>query len=112
MNVSPSGAGTVAADPAGGVQDDGTLVLLTATANMGFRFEQWDGDLAGSSNPATLIMDSDKTVLAIFASTSEPSPGCAASTSKGSSSGVRTGDLLALVFASAALLRSRRTRRL
>ena len=40
---------------------------LTATPATGWHFVEWTGDLAGSTNPATLTMDANKTVIANFA---------------------------------------------
>jgi hypothetical protein len=44
----------------------GQVVTLTADPDPGYIFFEWDGDLTGSVNPATLIMDGDKTVTARF----------------------------------------------
>jgi uncharacterized repeat protein (TIGR02543 family) len=66
VSVSPQGAGTVSLNPAGGVYTAGTQVTLTATANSGYVFSSWSGDLSGTTNPATITMDSNKTVTAVF----------------------------------------------
>ncbi len=66
VNVSPSGAGTVTLDPPGSTYTAGTKVTLTATANSGYTFSSWSGDLSGTQNPATITMDSNKTVTANF----------------------------------------------
>ncbi len=65
-SVSPTGAGTVSLNPSGGVYTAGTQVTLTATANSGYVFSSWSGDLTGTTNPATITMDSNKTVTANF----------------------------------------------
>jgi hypothetical protein len=65
---------TVEASPGGGVQVDpsfdayvaGAAVTLTALPEPGHRFGGWSGDLAGTENPATLVMDGDKVVGAAF----------------------------------------------
>jgi len=46
--------------------DIGTKVSLTAKANTDFFFKQWQGDLSGNVNPTELIMDRDKSVVAVF----------------------------------------------
>ena len=46
--------------------NEGDRVTLTAEAASGWIFSEWDGDLAGSENPATIIMDSNKSVTAVF----------------------------------------------
>jgi hypothetical protein len=60
--------GSVTLDPPGGVYDAGSAVTLTAVPAAGHFFAGWGGDLAGSSNPAVLLMDSDKSVSASFTS--------------------------------------------
>jgi len=54
-------------DPAGGTYDAGSVVTLTATPDPGFAFVGWSGDLSGAQNPATLVMDDDRSVTASFA---------------------------------------------
>ncbi|MGH7601869.1 MAG: InlB B-repeat-containing protein, partial [bacterium] len=41
-------------------------VELTATPDAGFQFSGWSGDLTGSTNPATLTMNANKSVTATF----------------------------------------------
>jgi hypothetical protein len=67
LGVSASAGGSVDLDPPGGVYASGALVTLTATPDAGALFRTWGGDLAGSGNPSTLLMDADKDVTAIFA---------------------------------------------
>jgi len=64
--VSPSGSGTVTLNPSGGTYTAGTVVTLTANASAGYHFVNWSGDLTGTTTPATITMDSDKTVAANF----------------------------------------------
>jgi uncharacterized repeat protein (TIGR02543 family) len=45
----------------------GQSVSLQATANTGYGFTGWSGDLTGTANPATLVMNSNKSVTANFA---------------------------------------------
>jgi len=66
LSVTPQGQGSVTLDPAGGTYDDGTTVQLTATASPDWHFVRWEGDLSGSTNPTTILMDSNKNVTAIF----------------------------------------------
>ena len=64
VSVEPSDAGYVS--PAGGVYDEGTVVKLTAHANAGYKFDHWsNGD---TNNSTTIIMDSDKHIVAYFSS--------------------------------------------
>jgi uncharacterized repeat protein (TIGR02543 family) len=66
--VNETGAGSVAISPGQGTYDHGTPVTLTATPASGSHFVGWSGDLTGTTNPATIIMDADKTITATFAS--------------------------------------------
>ena len=65
--VSPAGAGSV--EPSGGSYGAGTPVTLTAWAGPGWAFDHWEGDVAGTSNPVTVVMDSGKSVRACFVQT-------------------------------------------
>ena len=64
----PASAGSITANPtsADGYYTSGRSVQLTASANSGFRFANWSGDLSGSSNPATLVVNAPRTVTANF----------------------------------------------
>ena len=56
-SVSPSGMTSY---------DKGTVLALTASPGTGELFSGWSGDLTGSDNPATIVIDSNKTVTATF----------------------------------------------
>lgn len=58
--------GSVAKSPDQSDYADGDTVQLTATPSAGYVFQQWSGDLAGAANPASILMDGDKTVTAEF----------------------------------------------
>jgi Leucine-rich repeat (LRR) protein len=64
--VFPAGKGTT--DPAEGEHQytDGDGVRVTAHAVAGWAFDHWEEDLTGSTNPNTVAMTSDKTVVAVF----------------------------------------------
>ncbi len=66
LTVNTIGNGSVSLSPAGGTYDEGTTVTLTATPDAGWEFAGWSGDLTGTNNPATITMDADKTVMAMF----------------------------------------------
>jgi hypothetical protein len=67
--ASPSAGGSVAASPASadGFYDSGTPVQLTATANSGYAFTGFSGDLTGSTNPQSIVMSAPRNVTALFA---------------------------------------------
>jgi len=55
-----------ALDPPGGSYIAGTMVTLKATANSGYMFSEWSGDLSGSSNPTVITMNGNKNISGIF----------------------------------------------
>jgi len=66
VSIDPEGSGSVSIDPDYPIYAEGTTVSLEASALEGWSFHQWSGDLSGSTNPETILMDSDKTVTAHF----------------------------------------------
>jgi hypothetical protein len=69
ISVSPSGAGTVTLAPSGGNYPSGTVVTLTAVPTPDYQFENWSGDVIGTSTAVTLTMDSNKSIIAYFKGT-------------------------------------------
>jgi hypothetical protein len=70
LTVSVTGSGTVTLDPPGGTYSGGTQVQLTAVPDSSETFSGWSEDLSGTDNPATLIMNVDKNITAVFTSDS------------------------------------------
>jgi hypothetical protein len=70
--VSPSGGGTVSLSPTGPCYNSGTVVTVSATANPGYQFSGFSGDLGGPTNPQYLTMNGPKSVTANF--TQSPPP--------------------------------------
>jgi len=66
LTVIENGNGTVEIDPAGPDYTPGTPVTLTAIPDPGNFFDGWGGSLTGTGNPATITMNSNKTVTAGF----------------------------------------------
>jgi uncharacterized repeat protein (TIGR02543 family) len=66
LNVNVVGNGTVARAPNKATYNLGETVTLTANPAAGWRFAGWSGDLTGTNNPETLLMDGNKTVTATF----------------------------------------------
>jgi PKD repeat protein len=60
------GNGSIGLSPSGGTYCAGTVVTLTATPDSGWQFDNWSGDLGGSTNPTTITMTSNKSVTANF----------------------------------------------
>jgi hypothetical protein len=82
VSVNPSGAGSVS--PSGGQYEQGVQVTLTATPSSTYEygdwrdslgltrtkhaiFDRWSGDASGSSTTITIVMDSNKEIIAHFA---------------------------------------------
>jgi hypothetical protein len=65
-SVSPTGAGSIALNPPGGSYAPGTTVTCTANATTGYHFDHWTGDLSGSTNPTTIVMNGNKSITAVF----------------------------------------------
>lgn len=68
MTVLPVGGGRIDAKPtsADGYYSSGTTVQLTASANAGYSFAEWRGDLSGFANPQLLTLSAPKSVTANF----------------------------------------------
>jgi hypothetical protein len=66
LTVAIVGNGSVSKNPDQPTYTHGTEVELTATADPGWTFDNWSGDLSGSTNPDTIIMDGNKLVTATF----------------------------------------------
>ncbi len=66
LSSSTSGSGSIDFSPSGGTYNDGTVVTLTANPASGWQFSGWSGDLSGSSNPASITMNANKSVTATF----------------------------------------------
>lgn len=74
LTVKIKGKGNVKKDPDKDKYDEGTAVALTAIADTAsglpphtvWLFNQWKGDLVSTDNPATITMDKNKTVKAVF----------------------------------------------
>ena len=62
--------GSVSASPSasGGIYNSGSVVQLTAYANIGYHFTGWSGDLSGSISQTNITMNSSKNITANFAS--------------------------------------------
>jgi uncharacterized repeat protein (TIGR02543 family) len=66
LDISVVGGGSVSKSPNQETYHYGDTVTLTATPNAGWTFTGWSGDLTGTTNPATLIIDADPQATATF----------------------------------------------
>ena len=64
ISVLPSEGGTVS--PISGVYKDGQLTSITAKPSPEFIFTGWSGDVNSSENPLSLVMTSNKNIIANF----------------------------------------------
>lgn len=62
--ISPAEAGSVS--PSSGEFEEGETIQLTASPNQHWVFNRWEGDLSGTQNPASVTMNSDKDIAAVF----------------------------------------------
>ncbi|MBN1790238.1 MAG: T9SS type A sorting domain-containing protein [Bacteroidales bacterium] len=74
-SVSPSSYGSIAVNPTSpdGYYNSGTSAELRAVANSGYVFYSWQGDLAGMTNPQSIVMSAPRYVTAVFSEITEQS---------------------------------------
>ena len=70
LTIQVQGEGTVNQEVVVAAQgteyEHGTQVQLTAVPATGWRFSHWEGDLEGNENLATIVVDGEKAVIAVF----------------------------------------------
>jgi len=64
LTLTADAGGTV--EPASGDFTAGSTVNLVATPNLGYEFAGWDGTIASTDNPLSLLVDRDYTLTARF----------------------------------------------
>ncbi|HUX41095.1 MAG TPA: InlB B-repeat-containing protein [Rectinemataceae bacterium] len=67
VTVTQSSGGSIAISPTKTQYSPGDVVSVTATPSSGYVFVSWNGALSGSTNPATLTINSNATIGAVFA---------------------------------------------
>jgi len=65
LTIIKVGSGSVATNVSG-PYNYSDVVSLTATADLGWTFSGWSGDLSGTGNPASITMNGSKSVTATF----------------------------------------------
>ncbi len=63
-NVEPSEGGSIS--PSSGTHNKGTTLQLTATPSAHYIFKNWTGSASGTNSTTSVVMNSDKTVTALF----------------------------------------------
>ena len=66
LNTSALANGSITGIAAGGKYLTGTTATLTAVPAAGYAFTGWTGAASGTTNPLSLMMNSDKTIGAAF----------------------------------------------
>ena len=66
LTLAIRGEGTVSASPSRDTYDCDASVHLTATPDECWHFARWTGDLTGTTNPASLTMNEDHSITAVF----------------------------------------------
>lgn len=66
LNVDVQGEGTVIKSPEKSAYNNGETVTLTARPAVGWVFDHWEGDLSGSAAEATITVNTNKYVKAVF----------------------------------------------
>ncbi len=66
LTIGDTENGSITLNPAGGSYLEGTEVTVTAVPDEGYRFVQFTGDSAATSSTISIIMNSNKTIGAIF----------------------------------------------
>ena len=72
LTLTPDEHGTIVASPDNPVYHYGDVVTLTATADYGWGFANWSGDLVSSLNPDTVTIHGNTTVTANYTAVSVP----------------------------------------
>ncbi len=89
VSVSPASAGT-------GFYDEGTTLQVAALPSGSNAFLGWDGDLSGLATPASLPMNEQKLVYAVFGPSSNLRPFAILSAATGAGAAVSAGELVSL----------------
>ena len=66
LTVQVTGQGSVTLNPPVGPYNNGTLVMATAVPAAGWQFAGWSGAATGVTNPASVLMNANKTLTANF----------------------------------------------
>jgi hypothetical protein len=66
LDISIQGNGSVSRNPDENPYEENTIVTLTANPENDWRFDHWEGDITGSTNPKQITMNSNKSITAVF----------------------------------------------
>jgi peptidylprolyl isomerase len=74
LKVIVEGSGSIVKSPDQANYVYNEVISLTASASDSWLFEGWSGDFSGLSNPASVVLDSNKTVTATFVEKTDTDP--------------------------------------
>ena len=66
LTMAVDGSGSITPAVGDHTYDEGTVVPLVGTPDVGWLFDHWSGDLTGSANPTSVTMNGNKQVVAHF----------------------------------------------
>jgi hypothetical protein len=71
VTLSVLGNGQVSFQPQGGYQtamqvQQGATITIKAVPDSGYKFSSWSGDLSGTNNPTTIVVQKDMKIIAVF----------------------------------------------
>lgn len=66
LTTATSGSGAITLNPTGGSYEAGTVVTAQATPATGWQFAGWNGASTDTTNPASITMNSNQTLTAMF----------------------------------------------
>ena len=74
LSTTAIGSGFVRSNPYQTTYGPGSSVSLWAIPTLGWRFARWEGDLSGSTNPVSIVMNTGHSVTAVFTLNAAPVP--------------------------------------
>jgi uncharacterized delta-60 repeat protein len=66
LSLYAASGGTTDPQPGTHVYDHATRVIIKASPEDEYSFSEWSGDASGTDNPLSIVMDSDKSIIANF----------------------------------------------
>lgn len=74
LSTNVSGSGTIQKNNSGNSFTKGTTIILTAVPSKGWKFVRWEGNAKGTSSSASVVMDGNKSIRAVFEEQPPPPP--------------------------------------
>ena len=74
VSISIVGQGSTAPAPGAHQVTTGATLTVTAIAAEGWTFDHWEGDLSGSTNPVSIVVTANMSIVAVFVEEVLPTP--------------------------------------